>query len=554
MSTKPEINIKVTANTQQAQSALKDLGEEAKSMGNKFQEGAQRTRASLTEVVTSTTNVANSFMALYNLYDMVHDRQLALDRANLRLSRSQDTLREAQEAYNKAVAEFGLGSQKAQEAYKHLQDAQEQVRINQETVAARQNDLNKAYVMAATTSIPQLVTAIGNLRSAYQTLASATAGASVALSGLSASVGILGGAIVVGGLQIAGFASSLSSLAEQFQAGQISTSRFSATLMFMLGPVGQVVEGIRWLLEQIGLIPQGMGTAADLWVSAWNSITSTVSNAVGTISSLVRGMIDDIQNAISSLFGSLSSIPSYGFGGLGGGFNIPNIPGYAEGALVTKPTIALVGEKGPELIVPVDPNREVGFLDLGGIWEGITSGFQWITNTISSAISGVTNWISSGISYAYESVSSFVSGVSSAVSSFFGGGAGFTVPRQPEVYSMFAYQPTYPEEYWGAEYWGGVSYPWERGILPTFMVAPEQPEVWGMFTTQRDEARRRRAGGGGGGFYEEPKPILNTINPFIEINFKDVSIDPGTYARFKRELAYTISRAICDAVQERRNL
>ncbi|MEM3430450.1 MAG: hypothetical protein QXN20_06105, partial [Candidatus Bathyarchaeia archaeon] len=65
---------------------------------------------------------------------------------------------------------------------------------------------------------------------------------------------------------------------------------------------------------------------------------------------------------------------------------------------------------------------------------------------------------------------------------------------------------------------------------------------------------RRRAGGGGGGFYEEPKQVLNTFNPFIEINFKDVSIDPGTYARFKRELAYTISRAICDAVQERRNL
>ncbi|MEM2982822.1 MAG: hypothetical protein QXH17_06615, partial [Candidatus Bathyarchaeia archaeon] len=145
MSTKPEINIKVKADTQQAQSALKDLGEEAKSMGNKFQEGAQRTRASLTEVIRTTTNVANSFMSLYNMYDMVQDRQLALDRANLRLSRSQDTLREAQEDYNKAVAEFGPTSQRAEEAYKRLQDAQEQVRINQEVVRDRQEELNKTY-------------------------------------------------------------------------------------------------------------------------------------------------------------------------------------------------------------------------------------------------------------------------------------------------------------------------------------------------------------------------------------------------------------------------
>jgi phage-related minor tail protein len=41
--------------------------------------------------------------------------------------------------------------------------------------------------------------------------------------------------------------------------------------------------------------------------------------------------------------------------GIGGfGFDVPNIPQLADGGIVTSPTLALIGEAGPEAVVPLD--------------------------------------------------------------------------------------------------------------------------------------------------------------------------------------------------------
>ncbi len=41
--------------------------------------------------------------------------------------------------------------------------------------------------------------------------------------------------------------------------------------------------------------------------------------------------------------------------GLGGkGFDVPNIPMLAEGGIVTSATLAMIGEKGPEAVIPLD--------------------------------------------------------------------------------------------------------------------------------------------------------------------------------------------------------
>ena len=40
--------------------------------------------------------------------------------------------------------------------------------------------------------------------------------------------------------------------------------------------------------------------------------------------------------------------------GLGGkGFDMPNIPMLAAGGIVTSPTLALIGERGPEAVIPL---------------------------------------------------------------------------------------------------------------------------------------------------------------------------------------------------------
>jgi len=56
-----------------------------------------------------------------------------------------------------------------------------------------------------------------------------------------------------------------------------------------------------------------------------------------------------------------------------GGFNLGGIkiPGFADGGIVTKPTLAMVGEKGPEAIVPLGKS-----LAGGGITVNVTGGIS----------------------------------------------------------------------------------------------------------------------------------------------------------------------------------
>jgi len=73
----------------------------------------------------------------------------------------------------------------------------------------------------------------------------------------------------------------------------------------------------------------------------------------------VFGIYKSIFNGIASLWnntvGKLSfKVPSW-VPGLGGkGFSVPNIPMLAEGGIVTQPTLALIGERGAEAVVPLD--------------------------------------------------------------------------------------------------------------------------------------------------------------------------------------------------------
>ena len=55
-----------------------------------------------------------------------------------------------------------------------------------------------------------------------------------------------------------------------------------------------------------------------------------------------------------------------------GGFNLGNIkiPGFANGGIVTSPTLAMVGEKGPEAIIPLSQMGTMG----GGVTVNVTGG------------------------------------------------------------------------------------------------------------------------------------------------------------------------------------
>ena len=89
-------------------------------------------------------------------------------------------------------------------------------------------------------------------------------------------------------------------------------------------------------------------------------------DAITTYLSFVMGVYKAIFNGIATLWnntiGKLSfEVPKW-VPGLGGkGFDVPNIPMLAAGGIVTSPTLAMIGERGPEAVIPLTgPNAGAG--------------------------------------------------------------------------------------------------------------------------------------------------------------------------------------------------
>lgn len=89
--------------------------------------------------------------------------------------------------------------------------------------------------------------------------------------------------------------------------------------------------------------------------AAFTGTVDAIKTAVSAYMGIYKGIFNAIAKAWNSTIGKLSfKVPSW-VPGLGGkGFDVPNIPELANGGIVTGPTLALIGEAGPEAVVPLD--------------------------------------------------------------------------------------------------------------------------------------------------------------------------------------------------------
>lgn len=96
------------------------------------------------------------------------------------------------------------------------------------------------------------------------------------------------------------------------------------------------------------------GFAENIFFSIWNAIYSSFSNVKGFITGIFKTEFDGVASIWNNTVGKLHfSIPSW-VPSLGGkGFDMPTIPMLANGGIVTKPTLAMIGEAGPEAVVPL---------------------------------------------------------------------------------------------------------------------------------------------------------------------------------------------------------
>lgn len=112
------------------------------------------------------------------------------------------------------------------------------------------------------------------------------------------------------------------------------------------------------LIMTVALGPLGIAIVLlkDHWKTVWKDIKIAVSDAWSILKPIfdaISGALSTIGKAASAVGGFFSSIFGGGSSGSSSAIQSHNIPHMAMGGLVTRPTLALIGEAGPEMVVPL---------------------------------------------------------------------------------------------------------------------------------------------------------------------------------------------------------
>jgi hypothetical protein len=149
-----------------------------------------------------------------------------------------------------------------------------------------------------------------------------------------------------------------------------------------------VVTNIAMALNPFSLIAAGVALLVVALVAAYNKfewfrdgINAIVNTVIGFFAGMVNAAIGAV-NAIISAYNSIPLLPdipkapTISVPKLGGTPTTPvpgrmNIPRLAEGGIVNSPTLALIGEAGPEAVIPLD-RMNTG----GGVTINVTGGLS----------------------------------------------------------------------------------------------------------------------------------------------------------------------------------
>lgn len=130
----------------------------------------------------------------------------------------------------------------------------------------------------------------------------------------------------------------------------------------VLGVVTDVIGGIIKVFK--GIIEFITGIFTGNWKKAWQGVKDIFKGIIDALAGIFKDPINFIIDGINAFISGLNKIkipdwvPVVG----GKGFHINKIPKLAQGGVVDKPTIAMVGEAGKEAVVPLE--RNTGWIDV----------------------------------------------------------------------------------------------------------------------------------------------------------------------------------------------
>jgi hypothetical protein len=185
--------------------------------------------------------------------------------------------------------------------------------------------------------------------------------------------------LIVGGA-IAGIATAILAVNLAMKAWTAATTAFTAVqaafnavmalnpiflLVALFVAVGAALVILQLKFNIFGKVFEGVGkiagTVFDGIKTGFGVVVDAVTAYVKTLVGIYKGLFNGIASIWNSTVGKLSfKIPGW-VPGLGGkGFDVPEIPMLAEGGIVNGPTLAMIGEAGPEAVIPLNRAGSLG--------------------------------------------------------------------------------------------------------------------------------------------------------------------------------------------------
>jgi len=127
-----------------------------------------------------------------------------------------------------------------------------------------------------------------------------------------------------------------------------------AMVGFITLGIALVIAALVALYFKFDIVRKIVDTVFDAMLIGGKAVFQGLTTYFTGVYNIFKTLFNGIATLWNNTVGKLSfKIPSW-VPGLGGfGFAVPNIPYLAEGGIVTGPTLAMIGERGPEAVIPL---------------------------------------------------------------------------------------------------------------------------------------------------------------------------------------------------------
>ena len=159
----------------------------------------------------------------------------------------------------------------------------------------------------------------------------------------------------------------------------IAASIVAINIAMALNPIGLIVIGVIALIAGLAIAYKKFEGFRNIVDGVFGAIKWWITNIVIPQFNLMLTVFKTIFNGIASVWnntiGKFSfTVPSWVPGIGGKGFSMPDIPMLADGGIVTSPTLAIIGERGPEAVIPLTGRNAGAGMGTTNVTINVTNG------------------------------------------------------------------------------------------------------------------------------------------------------------------------------------